>query len=471
MKKITTIIALLTTALLTNAQDVLYNNGSILQVNAGCLVQINGNLTNTASSTFANNGSVTVQGNITNNQVMALATTGVLKLNGSSQQTISGTTPINAFDVEVNNTNGIQLDKDLVINGTASFMNGIVTQTVGAGSKLVKFTANGIISTIHPPTNTSHVNATVEKEGTGLFTYPVGDGISYQKVAVNLASNSSGMRVIYKPSNAGAGPFVTTGSSAIALVAYNPYEYWDITPNGSATGMVTIFWDAYKNAGISNINDLQVAHLQNGNWLNEGNIATGTVAAGSVSSNSISTWSPFTLGSIGNSTLPIIWLNVSGNLNIQKQAVINFKINETNVANYVIEKSIDGRIFSSIATISSKGNGTNNYTYTDAASLEISSYYRIKQIDKDGRFSYSSIIKLTNNQINSISIYPNPVKDIATISGAKVGSKAIIFDLSGKVLQQISVTQTTFTIDISNYTSGIYLIKLDNGATQKIIKE
>ena len=116
-----------------------------------------------------------------------------------------------------------------------------------------------------------------------------------------------------------------------------------------------------------------------------------------VTSNVISTWSPFTLGSIVSSTLPLHWLNVGGSLNSSKQAVINFKVNETNVANYQIEKSNDGRVFYSIANISSKGNGENSYQFTDALVLDDVKYYRIKQIDADGRYSYSTIIRLSND--------------------------------------------------------------------------
>jgi hypothetical protein len=169
-------------------------------------------------------------------------------------------------------------------------------------------------------------------------------------------------------------------------------------------------------------------------------------------------------------TLPLHWLSVNGNLNNSKQAVLTFKVNETNVANYSIEKSTDGRTFVSIANINSKGNGENTYSFTEATALQGLGYYRIKQVDADGRYSYSTIIKLVNQQISTLTVYPNPVKDIVTISGAKVGNNLMLTDISGKQLQQINITATSFTIDMSKYSSGIYLLKTE-GTTQKIIKE
>ena len=170
-------------------------------------------------------------------------------------------------------------------------------------------------------------------------------------------------------------------------------------------------------------------------------------------------------------TLPLQWLSLTGNLNTIKQVVLNFKVNETNVANYIIEKSSDGRNFTSIAIISSKGNGENSYQFTDATALDGIKYYRIKQIDADGRYSHSTIIRLSNDIKGSISIYPNPVKDIVTIGGAISGTKAILTDISGKVLQQINITSTVFSVDMGMYSSGIYLLKTQEGITQKIIKE
>ena len=178
-----------------------------------------------------------------------------------------------------------------------------------------------------------------------------------------------------------------------------------------------------------------------------------------------------TVSKITTSILPLKWLNVSGNLNTQKQATINWQVQETNVANYVIEKSTDGRTFTNIGNVISKGDGTNNYNYTNASILNGTGYYRIKQIDRDGRTSYSTIIKLITYNSSLITIYPNPVKDVVSISGATIGNKATLTDISGKQLLQLNITQTAFTIDMSAYNSGVYILKTDNGVTQKIIKE
>ncbi len=465
MKKIYLIIATVLIAGAATAQNELYNNGGLIHINANCVVQVNGAVINKATSTITNNGTLNVTGNVTNDATL-IFNAGLLAFKGTTPQILNGTTTYNAKDVLVDNAAGVTLNSKLIADGAVTFTNGIVTAS--ATTAPLVFTTN---ATVTGAKDASHVNGYVVKEGTGAFTYPVGDSIKYQPCGVNLTANATGMQVKYDTTNAGAASFGTTGTDATPLIAYNKLEHWDITPLSTATGTVTINWDAYKNVGISNVSDLKVAHKTGGSWLNEGGTGTGTVSVGSVTSNAISTWSPFTLGSIVNSTLPLQWLNINGSLNSSKLAVINWKVQENNVANYQIEKSSDGRTFAGIITIRSQGKGENNYQYTDATALDGVKYYRIKQLDVNGNFSYSSIVKLANGGKGTISIYPNPVKDIVTISNAIVGTKAILTDISGKILQQISVTATSFTIDMSKYSSGIYMLQTNSGAKQKIIKE
>jgi uncharacterized repeat protein (TIGR01451 family) len=156
--------------------------------------------------------------------------------------------------------------------------------------------------------------------------------------------------------------------------------------------------------------------------------------------------------------LALNWLTQNAYININKQAVLNWKVQETNVARYEIEKSNDGRSFISIATLSSKGNGENNYIYTDATTLQGLWYFRIKQIDKDEKYSYSSVFKLSNQQAGTLSVYPNPVKNILTINNPIAGSKIMLSSTDGKLLQIISVSSPSFTIDMSKYASGLYTL-------------
>ena len=173
------------------------------------------------------------------------------------------------------------------------------------------------------------------------------------------------------------------------------------------------------------------------------------------------------------SLLPINWLNVNGTINKQNLATISWKVQEINVIKYEVEKSEDGYNFNQFASIPANGNGTFEYNIEDKVENENIVYYRIKEIDADGTFSYSSIIKLLPYNAREISVYPNPVTHFATISvaGNMLNKKATITDINGKKLLSITILNTTFKIDMAAYPSGIYFLKVENGKTTKIIRQ
>jgi Secretion system C-terminal sorting domain len=171
-----------------------------------------------------------------------------------------------------------------------------------------------------------------------------------------------------------------------------------------------------------------------------------------------------------STTLAVRWLQVAGYVNASKKASINFKVQESNVTAYEIEKSIDGSNFKSIATISSKGNGINDYSFIESNILTGTAYYRIKQIDGSNQVIYSNIVKLSNMVKDVISIFPNPTKGNVTIVTTELLQSIYISDITGKILQQIKANQNQMQVDLSAYPSGIYIIKLANGQSQKVVK-
>jgi hypothetical protein len=470
MKKLIMILAL-AHSFCANAQNLLYNSGSVLYVGANVTLQVNGNGQMQDGSTFTNNGQFNITGNMVNNNTMSIANAGTLSFTGSTPQTLSGSSMYVAKNVVINNSNGVTLNTALKIDGECNFINGIVTNTTTANA--VTLTNNATISTTNAPKDVSHINGYVVKEGTGNFTFPVGDGTKYQKVAVNLTANATGIRVKYNASNAGTGSFTTTGTEANALTSYNSEEHWDITALTTATGTVTIYWDGYKDVLANAVADRKVAHKTGGNWLNEGTTGVGTTSAGSVTSNAIASWSPFTLG-VFNIVLPVKWLNVTANLNYNKQANIYWKVQEDNVANYAVEKSDDGISFKHIGMIASKGNGTNNYNFTEPAALQGKAWYRILQKDIDGSKAYSNIMMLQSNNAGLISIYPNPAKDILTITVDKslVNTTAQIINAAGQIVQTTKLQATVNTVYLNDQLkTGVYIVHFTNGTTTSLIKK
>ncbi len=172
-------------------------------------------------------------------------------------------------------------------------------------------------------------------------------------------------------------------------------------------------------------------------------------------------------------TLPVSWLQVNATIGIDNKPTLNWKVEELDVHKYEVEKSSNGIEFTRIMEVNSKGDGANSYSITDPETISTTAYYRLKQIGTDGRSSYSSIVKLFNRSNGNISVYPNPVKNKVTVTVSRdaVGSIAKLMDGDGRLLQQLSISQQNFMIDMSSYATGIYLLQLSNGIVQKIVKE
>jgi Secretion system C-terminal sorting domain/CUB domain len=146
---------------------------------------------------------------------------------------------------------------------------------------------------------------------------------------------------------------------------------------------------------------------------------------------------------------------------------------EINTKSFTIERSSNGSDFINIGNVNASGNVNYNYNFTDADILEGIVYYRLKMIDNDDRFTFSNIIKLTNKLINQSTIYPNPIKDKATleIGDRKLLNKqANIIDANGRTIKTFTIKNNFEIVDMSGLPSGLYILKMANGETQKIIK-
>lgn len=156
---------------------------------------------------------------------------------------------------------------------------------------------------------------------------------------------------------------------------------------------------------------------------------------------------------------------------------------EVNMKEFVVEKSTNTIDFSAIATIVSKGGTENTYHFTDdqagSAPLVL---YRLKQMDNDGQFTYSTMVSVSFAKENGLTftINPNPVTGPLklTINSNGRGSGVLrISDYAGKtfVRKTITLNAGVTTLALENdvhLSNGIYLLSLEaNGEvkTQRFI--
>lgn len=174
-----------------------------------------------------------------------------------------------------------------------------------------------------------------------------------------------------------------------------------------------------------------------------------------------------------NSPLPVRWISFSAQLNEDQKATLNWKVDETNVSHYEVERSTNAKDFRKVGTVSSLSNGIHQYHFTDPGAVEGNIYYRIKLVDTDGTYAYSRILSVTNSEGIQLKAYPNPVKEKVTleVSPEYLGSQLKLTNLAGVLLQQLTITEQTFNLSLDKYPAGIYLLYTYDGKVLKLIKE
>lgn len=135
---------------------------------------------------------------------------------------------------------------------------------------------------------------------------------------------------------------------------------------------------------------------------------------------------------------------------------------ETNNKGFDIERSRDGTNWQKIGWQDGQGNSYISYQYKhiDEAPFSGTSYYRLRQVDFDGKFSYSDVESVRFDGNNTIGIYPNPSKGLLNLSGFdENGNKQIIIhDSAGRTV--LTKTQTSSQVNVSTLVPGIYMMVL-----------
>ena len=192
----------------------------------------------------------------------------------------------------------------------------------------------------------------------------------------------------------------------------------------------------------------------------------------------------------GCGVLPVSIFNFGGNIK-DDQAYLNWSTAaEINNKGFYVERSKNGKDFTSVGFVKGAGNSNKvvSYTYTDASLKDINvskTYYRLNQVDVDGKSTYSKVISLSlGNAANAgqWKLYPNPVKDVATVelnleAFSKV--KAQLVSRDGKTLLNIdkgALNKGTqqFYINTQSLAKGSYILRVtigDKTYSRLLIKE
>ena len=173
--------------------------------------------------------------------------------------------------------------------------------------------------------------------------------------------------------------------------------------------------------------------------------------------------------------VPVEWVDITA-IDKQEYNEVTWHIaSETNVSHYVLEHSHgDTRDFVEVDQVESETGHSKEilrYTLPHYHPKAGVNYYRVKQLDFDGKFSYSSIVSVLNDgrdqPLQSLKVYPNPTKGEVyfSLEGVRLPEllDLVVIDNLGRIVHKVDLTtmnasqlSTGMTVDLSQLREGIY---------------
>jgi len=200
-------------------------------------------------------------------------------------------------------------------------------------------------------------------------------------------------------------------------------------------------------------------------------------SSGGNSSNSTITFDNFGYSTVSNAALPVKFQTLDAKA-VNSGVSLKWNVaTEEDLSGYSIERSTDGRNFAQIAFVGA--NGQSNYSFVDNKAGSVS-YYRIKSVDINGRYGYSTVALVKSGQsMIVLKAFPSPVIKSVSIQHptAIAGSSITISSADGRVIKTIvpaaGMQQTE--VDLSAAKAGLYLVRYNSGngasETLKVLKQ
>ncbi len=482
-------------------------------------ITIKGDFGAGAGASVANNGIIDMTGNFTNNSGTPLfgLSGGTVVLNGTNQ-TIGGSNPTDFNNLNLQGSGTKTLEQDALVGGNNGINNGVLM----LGGQRLNLNSNELtVNNSSPGAVTRFTGFIISEtdaiagygsvkwmagENTGNYVIPFGSSASghYLPVIMNItnAGNGNGyIKAATYPTNTTASPNNRPLPTGLTTLLSN-------FGSENASNTIDRWWmldvQGYNSQPIS---DLTFTY-RDSEWDNA-NGSTNTIFENSLKaqSNDYNVWSPVTMGVVNTSTnsvtitginnynplwtlvsnttpLPLTLLDFDAKLNEQEEVDLTW-VTATEINNdfFTVEKSANGKDFEPFGFVDGAGNSSSvlYYQTVDLYPYENISYYRLKQTDFDGQFSYSEIkaVRREKAEAPMFSVFPNPATDVFYVKfDLAAGNLAFfILDMNGRVIREIStdgnsrIAEGVVQVDRLDLAPGMYFVTRSDGKAQKIVMQ
>ncbi len=375
--------------------------------------------------------------------------------------TINCTTPYSGISYY---QNGLKPTTGLVMkiapNRTASTVNATTTGYLGPFGEMYFYTAsNQILAKIKNLTNWDYgcTQVTIDRAGNGTKPF----------INNNAANAISDKTIVVIPTNNNP-----AGQYEITLF-YTPSEV-----NGYKTGTSTLWAQAALVKTTNAISSYPAGSVPVESAMMGSNFEQGFFGPDStIKATFTGSFSGF--GVIPSATvLPVSWLTFYGKMDRGNAQLDWATASEQNNSHFEVETSRDANAFVSLGQVKGAGNSTqvSQYNFTHIKPLSGINYYRIRQVDKDGKSSLSQVIGLrAENSGKAPSLYPNPASDRVMVDWGSLAGQAGRWELLSPDMKALRNGQSAFTssvqgISIGDLPAGVYYLKLMSGKEVKMLR-
>ena len=420
---------------------------------------INGlNVASGASFTLGTAATLQASGDVANN---GPALQGTVRLAGSGTQAVAGSFGTLVVD-KISGT--ATLSADALVNTVLTLTNGVLT--------------TGSFALTLAPTATLTETATAYVTGTVQTTRPVS--------TAGTAQSFGGLGLSLTPSGTTlpGSTFVrrVTGTALTGVSNRQSVKrYFDIQPTvatGLNVALALTVRDDERN-GIAPAN-LLLFKSENGGgaWLLQRATIAATAASGSQPATytaSLSGISNFSLWTLGNAAapLPVELSSFTAQAEGRTAHLAWTTASEKNSARFDVERSLNGEDFAKIGEVAAGSSSTTRtYAYRDAAAPAGRLYYRLRQVDADGTFSYSPVRTVALAAVGALSLAPNPTRTSAQASGLAAGAAVEVFDALGRSVlrtQADAAGQATLTLP-TGLATGLYVVRSGKQTSRLVVE-
>ncbi len=180
---------------------------------------------------------------------------------------------------------------------------------------------------------------------------------------------------------------------------------------------------------------------------------------------------------MADAVLPISLLTFNATPQSQTVTLNWSTASETNNAYFLLERSANGAVFTELATIPGAGNSAErrDYSYTDRAPLPGTNYYRLRQVDFDGGYTFSPVRTVAFGGLAAVQVSPVPTDGRVQVSLTQGSGEALtwaLFDQSGRQVRLGTTEAETrqFDVDLTDLPAGWYALRLTDGRESHVVR-